>query len=231
MLAGYVVAAFDTTIAAIAAGAWLVATNPEEWAIVRADPEIVPNVVNEVLRLETPIQYFSRVTTRDVDLGEGVVIPEGARVMHGYGATNRDPRHYADPDRFDVRVARATSSPSLGRHACAGQGSRSSRPSPCSPRWRSTSSASSSPASRPGRSTTRPRLRERAGPDHLGQGVVVAARPGGVAVRPTGGPRPRRRCRWCCRSCRTAVERQAVDRPARRRTTAGDSGIRFGSCA
>ena len=36
----------------------------------RADPEIVPNVVNEVLRLETPIQYFSRVTTRDVDLGE-----------------------------------------------------------------------------------------------------------------------------------------------------------------
>jgi cytochrome P450 len=123
LLAGYVVAAFDTTIAAIAAGAWLFATNPEQWEIVREDPAIVPNVVNEVLRLETPIQYFSRVTTRDVDLGEGVVIPEGARVMHGYGAANRDPRHYPDPDRFDVqRKASDQLAFSYGRHACAGQG-------------------------------------------------------------------------------------------------------------
>ena len=78
LVAGYVVAAFDTTIAAIAAGAWLFAIHPKQWEIVRAEPELVPNAVNEVLRLETPIQYFSRVTTRDVDLGEGVVIPEGA---------------------------------------------------------------------------------------------------------------------------------------------------------
>ena len=123
LLAGYVVAAFDTTIAAIAAGTWLFATNTSQWEIVRAEPDLVPNAVSEVLRLETPIQYLSRVTTRDVDLGEGVVIPEGARVIVGYGAANRDERHYADPDRFDVRRRAGDQLAfSYGRHACAGQG-------------------------------------------------------------------------------------------------------------
>jgi cytochrome P450 len=123
LLAGYVVAAFDTTIAAIAAGTWLFAINPEQWEIVRAEPDLVPNAVNEVLRLETPIQYFSRVTTRDVDLGEGVVIPQSARVIVGYGAANRDERHYPDPDRFDVRRRAGDQLAfSYGRHACAGQG-------------------------------------------------------------------------------------------------------------
>jgi cytochrome P450 len=123
LLAGYVVAAFDTTIAAIAAGTWLFASNPEQWEIVRAQPDLVPNAVNEVLRLETPIQYFSRVTTRDVDMEEGVVIPEGRRVIVGYGAANRDERHYPDPDRFDVRRRAGDQLAfSYGRHACAGQG-------------------------------------------------------------------------------------------------------------
>jgi cytochrome P450 len=123
LLAGYVVAAFDTTIAAIAAGTLLFATNPDQWEIVRAEPDLVPNAVNEVLRLETPIQYFSRVTTRDVDMGEGVVIPEGDRVIIGYGAANRDERHYSDPDRFDVRRRAGDQLAfSYGRHACAGQG-------------------------------------------------------------------------------------------------------------
>jgi len=123
LLAGYIVAAFDTTIAAIAAGTWLFAMNPDQWELVRTEPDLVPNAVNEMLRLETPIQYLSRVTTRDVDLGEGVVVPAGARVMHGYGAANRDERHYPDPDRFDVRRRASDQLAfSYGRHACAGQG-------------------------------------------------------------------------------------------------------------
>jgi cytochrome P450 len=123
LLAGYIAAAFDTTIAAIAAGVWLFAAHPDQWQIVRQDPSLVPQAVNEILRLETPIQYLSRVTTRDVDLGEGVVIPAGARVMHGYGAANRDERHYPEPDRFDVRRRAGDHLAfSYGRHACAGQG-------------------------------------------------------------------------------------------------------------
>jgi cytochrome P450 len=68
-------------------------------------------------------QYFSRVTTRDVDLGEVVVIPQSARVLHSYGAANRDERHFPRPDEFDVR-RRALDhlAFSYGTHACAGQG-------------------------------------------------------------------------------------------------------------
>ncbi|WP_052425131.1 cytochrome P450 [Streptomyces fulvoviolaceus] len=82
-----------------------------------------PSALNEIVRIESPVQVFSRVTTRDVDLGEEVVIPSGARVLHSYGAANRDKRHFPDPDRFDI-----TRNPvdhlgfGYGNHGCAGQG-------------------------------------------------------------------------------------------------------------
>ncbi|MGN9846084.1 cytochrome P450 [Nonomuraea sp. H19] len=123
LLAGYVVAAFDTTINLIASGTWLFATNPAQWDLVRADPSLIPGAVTEIVRMESPIQGFSRVTTRDVDLGEGVVIPAGARVLLSYGAANRDERHYPGPDTFDVRRNPVDHlSFSYGIHACAGQG-------------------------------------------------------------------------------------------------------------
>lgn len=123
LLAGYVVAAFDTTINLIASGTWLFATHPREWSLLRDDPSLLPSAINEILRLEAPIQCFSRVTTRDVDLGEGVVIPAGRRVILSYASANRDERHYPDPDVFDVRRNPADHlSFSYGIHACAGQG-------------------------------------------------------------------------------------------------------------
>jgi len=123
LLAGYVVAAFDTTINLIANGTWLFATHPDQWAAVRADPSLLPSAINEILRLESPIQCFSRTVTRDVDLGEQVMIPQGARVMISYGSANRDERHIPDPDTFDVTRNPADHlSFSYGIHACAGQG-------------------------------------------------------------------------------------------------------------
>jgi cytochrome P450 len=122
LLAGYIVAAFDTTINTISSGVWLFATNPDQWAAVRGDAKLVAAAMNEVLRLESPIQCFSRVTTRDVDL-DGVVIPEGSRVIVSYAAANRDGRHYPDPDRFDVRRNPIDHLAfSFGIHSCAGQG-------------------------------------------------------------------------------------------------------------
>ncbi|MGW0842849.1 cytochrome P450 [Streptomyces sp. NPDC002787] len=123
LLAGYVVAAFDTTISTISNGVWLLARHPGQWDLLRSDPSLVPSAFNEIVRIESPIQVFSRATTREVDLGEGALIPSGARVLHGYGAANRDERHFPDPDRFDV-----TRNPvdhlgfGYGNHACAGQG-------------------------------------------------------------------------------------------------------------
>ncbi|NWG53091.1 MAG: cytochrome P450 [Hydrogenophilaceae bacterium] len=123
LLAGYVVAAFDTTIHSVASGVWLFANNPHEWRRVCAEPSLVPAAFEEVVRLETPLQNFSRVVTRDVDLGEGAAIPAGARVIVSYAAANRDERYFSDPDRLVVDRKPANHLGfGLGVHACAGQG-------------------------------------------------------------------------------------------------------------
>ncbi|MEU9267121.1 cytochrome P450 [Streptomyces sp. NPDC048251] len=123
LLAGYVVAAFDTTISAISSAMWLFARHPDQWELLRSDPSLVPAAFNEIVRLESPIQVFSRVATRDIDLGEGVVIPSGARVLHSYGSANRDERHFPDPNRFDIlRNPVDHLAFGYGNHACAGQG-------------------------------------------------------------------------------------------------------------
>jgi len=122
MLAGYVVAAFDTTINAIASGVWLFASNPDQWDRLRNEPALVNRAANEVIRLESPIQQFSRVTTRTVELEDGVTIPEGARVIVGYASANRDERHFEQPDRFDLgRPEMDQLGFGYGVHGCAGQ--------------------------------------------------------------------------------------------------------------
>jgi cytochrome P450 len=122
MLAGYVVAAFDTTISAIASGVWLFAQNPAQWEKLRNDTSVVSRACNEILRMEAPIQMFSRMTTRDVDMGDGVVIPANARVILCYASANRDERHFDHPDRFDIsRSVTDHLSFGAGAHACAGQ--------------------------------------------------------------------------------------------------------------
>lgn len=64
MLAGYVVAAFETTISAMAAGIWFFARNPAEWDELRADPRLAMGAANEIVRMETPLQNFARVGDR-----------------------------------------------------------------------------------------------------------------------------------------------------------------------
>jgi cytochrome P450 len=123
LLAGYVVAAFDTTINGIASGVWLFAQFPDEWERLCADGALVTRAFNEILRMETPIQNFSRVTMRDADLGEGAVIPNGSRVIVSYASANRDERHFQDPLRFDIkRTPLDHLAFGSGNHGCAGQG-------------------------------------------------------------------------------------------------------------
>ena len=63
----------------------------------------MPDAVEELLRLTSPVQCLARTTTRDVEL-HGTAIPAGRRVLLLYGAANRDPRRYgADADDLDVR--------------------------------------------------------------------------------------------------------------------------------
>jgi cytochrome P450 len=81
----------------------------------------VPDAVEELLRLTSPVQGLARTTTRDVEL-HGRVIPAGRRVLLLYGAANRDPRKYGpDADSLDVR-RRPTQilTFSQGHHHCLG---------------------------------------------------------------------------------------------------------------
>jgi len=77
------------------------AERPEEWRTLKADPSLVPSAVRESLRHESPIQGFFRTATAPYPVGD-VEIPAGARVLLLFGAANRDPRHYPDPDAFRV---------------------------------------------------------------------------------------------------------------------------------
>jgi len=76
--------------------------NPDERAALVADPELIPNAVEELLRYEAPSPVQGRWTSRAVEL-HGTEIPTGSKVLLITGAAGRDERHYPDADRFDVR--------------------------------------------------------------------------------------------------------------------------------
>jgi cytochrome P450 family 109 len=92
----------------------LLADNPDAYQHVRDHRDLVPNVVEEALRLESPVQWLYRRTLQDTELS-GTQIPEGASVIVYFGAANRDPDAYEDPDTFEVGDR-------PGRHAAFGHG-------------------------------------------------------------------------------------------------------------
>ncbi len=96
------VAGNETTANAVTEGIWLLIRNPDQLALVESDPSLVPNLVEEVLRLTTPTANMWRVTNRDVTLG-GVDIPKDSMCLLRYAAANRDPAVFPDPDRMDVQ--------------------------------------------------------------------------------------------------------------------------------
>jgi cytochrome P450 len=102
LMIDYMGPSLDTTIFAISSGVWLFANHSKQWNLLRDDPSLIPRAINEILRMEAPVQGFSRYVANDYDL-DGVPLPAGSRAIVFYGAANRDPRQFLDPDRFDVR--------------------------------------------------------------------------------------------------------------------------------
>ena len=120
LMIDYMGPSLDTTIYGIANGVWLFAKHPEQWRKVREQPDRVSSAINEILRMESPVQGFSRLLTRDYDL-EGITLPAGSRVIAFYGAANRDERKFPDPAAFDVtRNATQQLAFGWGPHACVG---------------------------------------------------------------------------------------------------------------
>jgi cytochrome P450 len=79
----------------------LLADHPGQRAWLRAHPGQIPNAVEEILRFESPLQHLSRTTTEDVSVGD-TLIPAGSTVALLYGAANRDPAVWPDPERLDL---------------------------------------------------------------------------------------------------------------------------------
>jgi cytochrome P450 len=122
MMIDYMGPSLDTTIFAISSGVWLFAKHPDQWDLVRGDPSLISGAINEILRIEAPLQDFSRYVAHDYDL-DGVSLPKGSRAIVFYGAANRDPRQFTEPDRFDVRRDNAGRHMAFGAgpHMCLGQ--------------------------------------------------------------------------------------------------------------
>lgn len=120
LMRDYIAPSLDTTISAIGYGVRLFAENPDQWAMIREDRSLIKNAIEEIVRLNTPIRAFTRKLAEDIDVA-GVPLKSGQRVLMVFGAANRDPARFPDPDRFDVaRDVRGHVGFGHGIHACLG---------------------------------------------------------------------------------------------------------------
>ena len=95
------IAGHDSTVNTITNCVMTLLRNPGSWDLLRDNPDLIPRAVEEVQRLQGAVQFFpSRWATADIEIG-GTRIPAGSAVFLVYAAANRDPRQFADPDRFD----------------------------------------------------------------------------------------------------------------------------------
>ncbi|WP_410664905.1 cytochrome P450 [Amycolatopsis sp. lyj-84] len=116
LLAGH-----ETTANMLALGTFALLENPGQLAELRADAELLPGAVEELLRYLSVADIFFRYATEDLELG-GETIPAGSTVVVSLLAANHDPRRFTDPGTLDIhRNARGLLSFGHGVHQCLGQ--------------------------------------------------------------------------------------------------------------
>ncbi|MEO5586345.1 MAG: cytochrome P450 [Novosphingobium sp.] len=111
----------DTSARLVAFSFRVLGDRPDLQDRLRAQPELIPDFIEEVLRLEVPTKSISRLAVEPVTIGE-VAIPAGAVVTVNLGGANRDPAKFANPDRFELGRANGRDhlSFSRGAHGCIG---------------------------------------------------------------------------------------------------------------
>jgi cytochrome P450 len=115
-----VIAGHETTANIIGTTVHLLLAHPEQRQLVEADTTLVSAAVREALRLESPVPMGDRVAAADTTVA-GCEVPAGTTVKVLFGAANRDPDVFQDPDRFDLQRAEAGHLAfGLGSHFCAG---------------------------------------------------------------------------------------------------------------
>jgi len=111
----------DTTRNSISGGLWFLNQFPEEYAKLRADAGLIPKMVPEIIRYQSPVVHMRRTALCDAELN-GKRIHKGEKVAMWYIAGNRDPEEIEDPDRFIIDRARPRQHLSFGFgiHRCVG---------------------------------------------------------------------------------------------------------------
>jgi cytochrome P450 len=122
---GLLVAGFETTIGLIANGLTTLIRHPDEISRLRAEPQLIESAVEECLRYSGPITWTVRILHEPAEFG-GYQLDVNEEVMVGLAAANRDPEHFADPERFDIARYAACPAPPPhlsfggGAHLCLG---------------------------------------------------------------------------------------------------------------
>jgi cytochrome P450 len=114
-------AGHDTTSSSTAGAIWALAEDPEQFARIKANPLLIPGLVDEAIRWMTPVKHFMRSATADTELG-GRRIAKGDWLMLCYASANRDEEVFEDP--FAFRCDRKPNRPiafGYGAHLCLGQ--------------------------------------------------------------------------------------------------------------
>jgi cytochrome P450 len=95
--------------------------HPDQWELLRARQDLIPNAVEELLRFEAPFRVFYRRTRAETEIG-GIAVPAGATVCAMMASAGRDPRQFFEPDRLDVTRENARTHLAFGTsiHLCVG---------------------------------------------------------------------------------------------------------------
>jgi cytochrome P450 len=121
-VAGLVLAAgFETTVNLLGNGIRMLLDNPEHLRTLSQRPQLWPNAVEEILRLESPVQLTARLALNDTEVA-GTPVKQGELVIVYVAAANRDPAVFPDPNRFDIERENAGKHLAFsgGRHFCLG---------------------------------------------------------------------------------------------------------------
>ena len=120
LMRDYIAPSLDTTISAISFGIMLFAKHPDQWRKLCENRGLMKNAIEEIVRLNTPIRAFTRYVSQTTEVA-GVSIKKDSRVLMVFGAANRDPLRFPNPNDFDIE-RKTTGHVGFGQgvHACLG---------------------------------------------------------------------------------------------------------------
>jgi len=121
LVRSFLSAGVDTTVNGVGNSLWCLATHPQQWAKLHANPALARSAFEEVVRFESPFQSYFRTTTRDTEVA-GVAMANNQKVFLSVGSANRDPLRWTNPDTFDIeRQNVGHMGFGGGIHGCIGQ--------------------------------------------------------------------------------------------------------------